>query len=623
MRRLWTTPGRYRCYVPGILCLLLAATPLRAGETVQSLRYGTTLFYLYQQDYFNALTELMVAQSMQALGPHADNAELLRGGMALSWRMDREAEQVFLEHLKTPPDGVEPGRAWFYLARLAWRQGDFDRATDALANALPLLDPSLMEEAAHYRLGIALQAQDFDAACEALSGLPRGSPWRAYALYNLGAALASEGQWGAAVEAFHSIEWNPRNQELWALRDRAMTAAGYAQLADARFEGARADFTQVRLDGVMAPRALLGHGWAALQSDDTLGALSPWQRLIREPASNVSVREALMAVPYAYEQLGRQGLALAHYREASTAFRAELEVVRRGIAVFRESALPVELSVSRSGSGWGSRDDWLPVSDEAAYLRSLFSSHSFQTAVADFRDLQHIDQRLVRARARLAVLREADAEQQQDWQRIARDGGRERLAARHAALMRAAESLRQRLHMAEATVEGNEEGDKDGYEYGRALVSASDEALWQRLESAERAARSLDAEAALRQLAVMKGVLIWQNSEAFPDRRWRAQRALAELDEALGESSERLASLDEALAGRQRSSQSGAIDVLVRRVTQQATRVDSALTRSEAALRRQAIAVLEMEKRQLMQALSQSQLAAAQLLETSTAGLTP
>ncbi|MEM6583808.1 MAG: hypothetical protein AAF699_21205, partial [Pseudomonadota bacterium] len=70
-----------------------------AEETVQALRYGVTLYHYYQQDYFNALTELMAAQELQALAMHADNAELLRGGISLSYGMDRVAENIFEELL--------------------------------------------------------------------------------------------------------------------------------------------------------------------------------------------------------------------------------------------------------------------------------------------------------------------------------------------------------------------------------------------------------------------------------------------------------------------------------------------------------------------------------------------
>ena len=601
--------------IPWLALLSLLAMPLRGAETVQRLQYGTTLFHLYQQDYFNALTELMVAQSQNALGPHARGAELLRGGMALSWRMDREAERVFSAQLSDVSEDVDRERAWFYLARLAWRRGDYARAASALNKADLPPDHPLLEQAMHYRVGFALHAKNFSAAAEALNALPEESYWRAYALYNMGATLAADGQWAAAVEAFHRIEWSDQDEELRALRDRALTASGYAQLADGKFFEARSDFAQVRLEGLMAPRALLGHGWAALQAEDTLSALSPWQRLIKLPAANASVREALMAVPYAYEQLGRDGLALSHYREATEAFRNELEVVRRGIAVFSEAPLPEVLTVSQTTrgaiTGWGNSDAWLPVSDEAPYLRSLIGSHAFQASVADFRDLQQLKHSLAAAQARLTVLHEADQEQQQNWQRIASDGGRDRLYQRYQALRQKTEALQQRLRAAERAKDGRE------------LVSADNQALWRRLENAEQVAQELGRGDASEQLALFRGLLLWQDNEAFPDRLWQTRRSLAQLNAAQESTALALASLDRTIAARELTGHAAAITSLQQRTSAQQARLANALASSESALRRRAMAALETQEQQLEQALSQSQLAAAQLLETATAGLAP
>jgi len=60
---------------------------------------------------------------------------------------------------------------------------------------------------------------------------------------------------------------------------------------------------------VLADRALLGYGWAASARQDYQAALSPWQTLGDKPTVNSSVRESLLAIPYAYENLGREGVA--------------------------------------------------------------------------------------------------------------------------------------------------------------------------------------------------------------------------------------------------------------------------------------------------------------------------
>jgi len=70
-----------------------------------------------------------------------------------------------------------------------------------------------------------------------------------------------------------------RSAEARALRDKAFTASGFAQLAAGDFQQARGDFSQVRLESPLSERALLGYGWASGQTGDYLEALSPWQAL--------------------------------------------------------------------------------------------------------------------------------------------------------------------------------------------------------------------------------------------------------------------------------------------------------------------------------------------------------
>ena len=64
-------------------------------STVQDLAYGEVLFHFYQEDYFTALTQLLVAQARDEFAYHDGEAELLLGGLYLSYGLHRHAGEIF------------------------------------------------------------------------------------------------------------------------------------------------------------------------------------------------------------------------------------------------------------------------------------------------------------------------------------------------------------------------------------------------------------------------------------------------------------------------------------------------------------------------------------------------
>jgi hypothetical protein len=590
--------------------LCFSSLPVIAAETVQSLRYGASLYHYYQRDYFGAITELTAAQELDALGPHAANADLLLGGMVLSYGMDRQAESIFLNELQKPRDSVDADRAWFYLGKLAWQRGDAPRAADTLANMAPGYTGVVHEEARYLRANTALALADVTAAESYLSGLPDDSRWRRYLNYNLGATYAAQGDWNTATAYFASItQATPGSAEAWALHDRTLTAAGYAWLADGALEESGAAFRQVRLDGPYANRALLGYGWSSAGRGEYLEALSPWQQLAGRSLLDESARESLLAVPYAYSQLGRPGLALRNYRHASERYTEELAELDRAIVAFREQPLGPLLGISEEADA-----DWLfdvgimPEGEHSPYLQHLVSRHHFQVALRELRDLYHIAGHLERARQRLQVLQHVDGHQQQVWASLVEQDRRNRMAARQAALLREQQALRQRL---QAAIDRPD---------GRLLADREQADRWGRLQRAEEIAAGVAARpdaspdgATLDRLRLLRGLLIWHDSEEYPARAWQARQDLLELDALALETETALERVDAAIASSGHSNFAPRIAVLDEQVGGQVGQVAETIARSEASLREIAIAELEQQGDQLLRALGQSKLAIAQL----------
>jgi tetratricopeptide (TPR) repeat protein len=123
-----------------LLASLVPAGTVLAGKdepqpiVVKEPHYGEVLFYFYQEDYFPAIVRLLAAQEQGKLEQHAAQADLLKGGLYLSYGHHLEAADIFERLLA---DNVNPeirDRTWFFLAKI-WRQrGYLDKAQRALDN---------------------------------------------------------------------------------------------------------------------------------------------------------------------------------------------------------------------------------------------------------------------------------------------------------------------------------------------------------------------------------------------------------------------------------------------------------------------------------------------------------
>jgi hypothetical protein len=84
-----------------VLAFLAPAAPALAGKdgpapiVVKEPHYGEILYYFYQEDYFPAIVRVLAAQEQGQLAAHAAEAELLKGGLYLSYGHHLEAADIF------------------------------------------------------------------------------------------------------------------------------------------------------------------------------------------------------------------------------------------------------------------------------------------------------------------------------------------------------------------------------------------------------------------------------------------------------------------------------------------------------------------------------------------------
>jgi tetratricopeptide (TPR) repeat protein len=211
------------------------STPVPPPITgVQDPHYGDGLFYFYQSRYFTSLSALMVSQHFGRMPVHADEAEVLRGGLFLSYGLHREAGEVFEQLIARGAAPPVRDRAWYFLAKIRYQRGLFDEAQAALARIEKPLPAPLEEDRALLAANVMMARNDYAGAARALDALAKSPNATRYARYNLGVALVKSGnpaEVARGTALLDELGKQPATtEELRSLRDQTNVALGFAAL---------------------------------------------------------------------------------------------------------------------------------------------------------------------------------------------------------------------------------------------------------------------------------------------------------------------------------------------------------------------------------------------------------
>ncbi len=219
--------------LPFLLLLALPATAASQAPTaVRDLQYGEALYYFFQQDYFDSIVRLQIAQQQARLPNHAEEAELLLGGLDLAYGLRDAADRIFRKLLDEKSVAADiRNRAWFYLARLSYQRGDSERALQALEEVSGTMSATTRAEATHLQSLLLLQLGRNAEAIELLESAAANHYWSPYLKYNLGVARIRNRQLPGGTQELQQLgKGTARNDELRLLRDKANLALGYSYL---------------------------------------------------------------------------------------------------------------------------------------------------------------------------------------------------------------------------------------------------------------------------------------------------------------------------------------------------------------------------------------------------------
>ncbi|HET7794257.1 MAG TPA: hypothetical protein VFL64_12820 [Rhizobacter sp.] len=599
------------------------AADAKPDHSIKDPYYGDTLFYFFQDKYFSAVTGLMVSQHFNRVSNHADEAEVLRGGLLLSYGMHKEAGEIFALLIEKGASPAVRDRAWFFLAKIRYQRGFFDAADDALNRIEKNLPPAMEEERALLKANVLMARGDYAGAAAVLNALPdvnkdvsKGSTSAAlYARYNLGVALVRSGNpdgGSALLDQLGKAPTPPQaTEEFRALRDKANLALGFTALQAERPEAAGPYLERIRLNGPQSNKALLGFGWASASLKNHKQALVPWTELIQRDSSDAAVLEAHIAAPYAFGQLGAYGQALEGYNNAIAVYERENTHLDESIAAIRAGKLLEGLLERNPGEemGWFWNIDELPDMPHAGHLTQVLAQHDFQEAFKNYRDLQFLTRNLQQWKDSLAVFgdmldnrRKAYAERLPGILEKLRNTGITELSQRNGTLS---------AELATA----QEQGD------GVAFADPQERALRERLADVQSNIAALgdtpETAAARERYRLSAGAMTWRLAQSYPTRLAQAKSDLQALQAGIEEAKRHEADLAQAQRDEPAKFERFALRIaeLDKRIQALIPSVAALSKEQQGALQELAVAELVRQKERLVAYATQARFAVAQLYD--------
>jgi len=536
----------HSCFLSAFLALVailgsaaaIAEKPLRS---VADLRYGVVLYEYFQGNHFQSLSELMVAKERGGIQGHKDNPELIEGSLNLAFGMERRAGDTYGRLLGEDKPLAVRNAAWFYLAKIRYQRGELEAVKSSLSNIVEPISADLVDEMEAMKIQLLIKEAKFEEAEEALANASSRSSagrqfqyWRPYLNFNLGAIYARYEKLDEAQTFFSKVadqrlsKKSFYHKEQLALYDKAFIASAYSYFQQQDYQKAIDEFGNVRQSTPLANDALLGYGWAKAKVGDFKAALVPWTVLSERPMADDAVQESLIAIPYAYLQLGDTSRALEAYARAEDVFIKELALIdEAGTKILDQSLIELfKLDYADATYSWLVPENNYLVEPVSRYLLPLFSLNRFQNSIQSLFDLHKI---------RFGL---------EDWQ-ISLDSYRDLMDYRLKAfrLQQVPEGYRDMTaELASITDQRNElAGVFNQAQQEQNVFMLLDEDrqdLLSMIESGERNAKALSANGQdtteeNKWLKRYRGMLLWSANLDFDDRLWQVEADLIEIDNIL------------------------------------------------------------------------------------------
>ncbi|MGI9227944.1 MAG: tetratricopeptide repeat protein [Gammaproteobacteria bacterium] len=520
------------------ICMLLvfagpSSANLEKPNVIKDLHYGEVLFHFYQDDYFTSIVHLLAARDLNRTTNHIPEDELLLGGIDLSFGLHNEASRIFEKLLQENVSETVRNRAYYYLAKIYYQRGYLDEAAEYLSRISGAVQGSIFGELKLLMGQVYLAQGKYTDAISSLDNWKGPKNYRNYAKYNLGVAYTKNGNIGKGVEYLRDVgKIRGKSESSRTLKDKANLAAGLTLIQNEQPEKAAKYLNNVRLEGLYSNMALLGIGWANTEADNHEAALVPLMELRNRSAYHSEVQEGILALAYAYNQLGLTGHAVQAYEQAAEIYHNEaVELANSARAI--EQGVLVDALLGRTKGGpqmgwfWTLRE--LPEIPEVKYFTKLIAEHEFHEALKNFRDLLFLQRNLKHWDENISIyLTMLDTRK-----------------ARYQKYLPLVEKRLSELDLNQLQMHrdnlSNILSDINNQEAYLNLATVGEKQKLSKIENLSKRLDELEAknpnDTKIKQIrekvALMLGVLHWQIHSEFINRKWEHRQDISEIDKSL------------------------------------------------------------------------------------------
>jgi len=389
-----------------LILLMFAASPLRAETPkpadLQDLYFGEALYHAYQGEWFDAVSRLDTELSLHygvdeperdTLHYHVNQAEFDVGDFELSYRMHRKAGRAIKAVIEgNVPEPVR-NEAIFRLARIYSQKGQPKEAQEAVDRIKGAVPEKVKSDLAFLKAEILMANGHYAESARIFSDIESAPGLVGFSTYNLGIALIREGKEKDGLQALNRAgQIKSSDNVTLAIMDKSNLVLGEKLLSEKKFAASKDVLDRVRLSGPFSNRALLDSGWADFTLGNYKNALVPWTILSGRAATNASVEEAMLAVPYAYIKLGIYSKAAVLYSQALETFIREINKLSSSITSIQEGKFLQALlrEELKQDPDWVVKLRELPEAPETFYLLDLLASQDFQESLKNYLDLAEL-----------------------------------------------------------------------------------------------------------------------------------------------------------------------------------------------------------------------------------------